>query len=106
MTVARVAFGEVVLKAGASVALAMFASSLYAASVPTPATVRIGVARYLANPLPSVQSMIGISMPSAAPMLVVASFGDDGAVPATDRGYAFGRTLNELVYGAHESLDV
>ena len=33
-------------------------------------------------------------------------FGDDGAVPATDRGYAVGRALNELLFGAHPGLDV
>jgi hypothetical protein len=84
----------------------MVALPAYGAALPTPATVRASVAKYLVKPLPSVESIVGIPMPPAAPMLVVASFADDGAVSGVDRGYAVGRTLNELVYGAHEALDV
>jgi hypothetical protein len=106
MAAARDRFRGAASKTGASLALVMLASCVCAAALPTPATVRTSVVPYLAKPLPSVQSIVGISMPPAAPMLVVASFSDDGAVPGADRGYAVGRTLNELVYGAHESLDV
>ena len=83
-----------------------FVSFALAATLPTAATVRANVARYLIKPLPSVESIVGIPMPPASPMLVVASFGDDGVAPGLDRGYAVGRTLNEVLFGAHESLDV
>ena len=72
----------------------------------TPAALGEQVRPYLAKPLPSVESIVGVSMSPAAPMLVVASFGDDGTVTATDRGYAVGRALNELLFGAHPRLDV
>lgn len=98
--------GGLSLRAAAALAWILLASSVCAATLPTPAAVRASVARYLAKPLPSVESIVGISMPPAAPMLVVASFADDSATPGFDRGYAVGRTLNELVFGAHESLDV
>jgi hypothetical protein len=83
-----------------------FVSLALAATLPTAATVRASIARYLVKPLPSVESIVGIPMPPASPMVVVASFGDDGMAPGLDRGYAVGRTLNEVLFGAHESLDV
>ena len=90
----------------AMLVLALPAMSALAANVHTPSALREIVRPYLMTPLPTVESIVGVSMPPAAPMLVVASFGDDGAVPATDRGYAVGRALNELLFGAHPGLDV
>ncbi len=87
-------------------ALLAFAGSALAAEPPTPSALRDEVRPYLVNALPTVEAIVGIAMPAAAPMLVVASFGDDGAVTATDRGYVIGRAPNELLFGAHPALDV
>ncbi len=90
----------------ALLAFALPATFALAADLPTPSALRENVRPYLMKPLPTVESIVGVSMPPAAPMLVVASFGDDGAVMATDRGYVVGRALNELLFGAHPGLDV
>ena len=77
-----------------------------AAMLASPAELRAEVDAYLAAPLPTVESLVGIRMPPPLPMLVVASFGDSAMPLDSDRGYAVGRTLNELLFGAHENLDV
>lgn len=77
-----------------------------AASLPSPAQLRAEVRPYLAVPLPTIESLVGIRMPASSPMLVVASFGDSGLPAESDRGYAVGRILNDLLFGAHENLDV
>ena len=74
--------------------------------LPSPIQLRNEVEPYLAAPLPTVESLVGIGMPPPSPMLVVASFGDSGMSADRDYGYAVGRTLNELLFGAHENLDV
>ncbi len=74
--------------------------------LPSPAQLRADVQPYLAAPLPTIESLAGIRMPAPSPMLVVASFGDSANPADNDRGYAVGRTLNELLFGAHENLDV
>jgi len=64
------------------------------------------LAPYLAVPLPSIEKLTGFAMPDPAPLLVVASFGNDNAVPDLDRGFAVGYTLNELLFDADPKLDV
>ena len=61
---------------------------------------------YLAKPLPSIETLVGVSMPPASPLMVVASFGDDASQPDLDRGYAVGFTLNDLLFDADPKLDV
>jgi hypothetical protein len=85
---------------------ALLASHAWAAPVPTPAQLRTIVEPNLAVALPSVESLVGIRIPPRSPLLVVSSFGDRGTPPDVDRGYAVGRTLNELLFGAHGQLDV
>jgi hypothetical protein len=87
--------------------LAMLVSSVaWATTLPTAAELRSDLAPFLAKPLPSMASVVGIAMPSPSPMVVVASFGDPSLPADGDRGYALGRTLNELLFGAHGELDV
>ena len=85
---------------------ALCISHAWGAPVPTPAQLRTDLEPYLAVPLPSVESLVGIRMPVPSPMLVIASFGDAGTPADGDFGYAVGRTLNELLFGAHGRLDV
>ena len=102
--------GEVNVKAWRSCVAwccAMLASSpVWTATLPTPAEIRGDIAPYIAKPLPTLQSIVGIPMPPPSPMVVVASFGDRSLPADGDRGYALGRTLNELLFGAHGALDV
>jgi hypothetical protein len=84
----------------ALIAFALPAVTAWCAPPLAPAALKEQVRPYLMKPLPTVEALVGMAMPPAAPMLVVASFGDDGASPATDRGYAVARTLNELLFGA------
>ncbi len=87
--------------------VAMLAHTLSAADpLPTSAELAKWLAPYLAKPLPSIESLVGVAMPSPSPLMVVASLGDDGSLPDQDRGYAVGFTLNELLFGADSKLDV
>lgn len=61
---------------------------------------------YLLRPLPATETITGVTMPRRAPLMVVASLGDDEAVADLDRGYAVGFTLNELLFDADPQLDV
>lgn len=85
---------------------ALLGAHAWAEPLPAPAQLRAAIEPYLAVPLPTVDVLVGVRMPPPSPMLVVASFGDRGAPVDSDRGYALGRTLNELLFGAHGSLDV
>lgn len=90
-----------------AVGIAMLASSTaWATTLPTAAELRADLRPYLAKALPSVASVVGIAIPAPSPMVVVASFGDQSMPADGDRGYALGRTLNELLFGAHGELDV
>lgn len=89
-----------------ALALAVILLSPAVAALPSPVELRAEVDPYLAAPLPSVESLVGVRMPPPSPMLAVASFGDSAMPVDSDRGYAVGRTLNELLFGAHENLDV
>ena len=85
----------------------MLAYTLSAAE-PLPASTELAksLAPFLAKPLPSIESLVGIAMPPPSPLMVVASLGDDAALPDQDRGYAVGFTLNELLFDADPKLDV
>jgi hypothetical protein len=61
---------------------------------------------FLMKPLPSIEAVTGGAMPEPAPLMVVASFGNDDTVPDLDRGFAIGYTLNELLFDADPKLDV
>jgi hypothetical protein len=61
---------------------------------------------YLAKPLPSIETLVGVSMPPPSPLIVVASLGDDASQADLDRGYAVGFTLNDLLFDADPKLDV
>ena len=52
----------------ALLALALPAMSALAANVQTPSALRENVRPYLMKPLPTVESIVGVSMPPAAPM--------------------------------------
>lgn len=84
----------------------LLVTSARGAPPPAPAQLRTQLQHYLAAPLPTVESLVGLRIPPPSPMLVVASFGDRSTPADVDRGYAVGRTLNELLFGAHGSLDV
>ena len=94
----------------ASVATTLVLSSLAyagsAATLPESDQLAKTLAPYLAKPLPSVESLVGVAMHAAAPLLVVGSLGDDEALSQHDRGYAVGFTLNELLFDADPRLDV
>ena len=87
--------------------VAIFANAL-AAAEPLPSSAELGksLAPFLAKPLPSIESLVGVAMPPPSPLMVVASLGDDAALPDQDRGFAIGFTLNELLFDADPKLDV
>lgn len=91
---------------GLPLLFALSAALAQSASLISADALRAGVAPYLLEPLPKIETLVGVSMRPAMPMLVVASFGDDAALAGTDRGFAVGRALNELSFGAHPDLDV
>jgi hypothetical protein len=91
-----------ILGIGALAANAAFAAE----SLPSSAELAKELAPYLAKPLPSVESLIGVAMPPPAPLMVVASLSDDDSQSELDRGYAVGFTLNELLFDADPKLDV
>ncbi len=87
--------------------LAMLASTLSAAdALPASAELAKLLAPFLAKPIPSIESLVGVAMPAPSPLMVVASLGDDASQPDQDRGYAVGFTLNELLFDADAKLDV
>jgi len=87
--------------------VALAASALVAAEpVPGSAELARSLAPFLAKPLPTIEALVGVAMPPASPLMVVASLGDDASQPDLDRGYAIGYTLNELLFGADPKLDV
>jgi hypothetical protein len=83
----------------------MFAGSVQA-QLPSSQQLRSELDGKLLKPLPRVQAIVGIGIPPPAPLLVVASFSDDQATALGDRGYAIGRALNDLLFGADARLDV
>jgi hypothetical protein len=86
---------------------ATVASAVIAAeSLPDSAKLAKSLAPYLAKPLPSIESLVGVSMPPPSPLMVVASLGDDASQPDLDWGYAVGFTLNDLLFDADPKLDV
>jgi hypothetical protein len=62
-----------ILGIGALAANAAFAAE----SLPSSTELAKELAPYLAKPLPSVESLIGVAMPPPAPLMVVASLSDD-----------------------------
>src|SRR6266498_1199488 len=81
-------------------------AALGAESLPLSDDLAKSLAPYLAKPLPSVESLVGVAMPPPAPLMVVASLTDDEAQSELDRGYAIGFTLNDLLFDADPKLDV
>jgi len=89
------------------VVVAIFANALAAAEpLPSSAELAKSLAPFLAKPLPSIESLVGVAMPPPSPLMVVASLGDDAALPDQDRGFAIGFTLNELLFDADPKLDL
>ena len=87
--------------------IAMVAGAVVAAQpLPDSAELAKSLAPYLAKPLPSIESLVGVTMPPPSPLMVVASLGDDASQPDLDRGYAVGFTLNDLLFDADPKLDV
>ncbi len=71
---------------GAIVLAAMVLSRAFAAALPTPAELREDLEPYLGAPLPSVVSIAGMAIPKPSPLVVVASFSDEGTPADRDRG--------------------
>lgn len=90
----------------ASVAVFVTNAAFGAESLPSSDSLAKSLAPYLAKPFPSVESLVGVAMPSPAPLMVVASLGDDDSQSEVDRGYAVGFTLNDLLFDADPKLDV
>jgi len=87
--------------------VAMFAAAcLSAETLPESKDLAELLQPYLAKPLPSIETLAGVSMPPPLPLMVVASLGDDASQPDLDRGYAVGFTLNDLLFDADPKLDV
>jgi hypothetical protein len=87
--------------------VAMFASGMIEGEpLPDSTELAKSLAPYLATPLPSIESLVGVAMPPPSPLMVVASLGDDASQPDLDRGYAVGFTLNDLLFDADPKLDV